>query len=57
MFVFVPFAKKKQQQKKKHVFKTLVLEIWSNILKTNQNACFFEPQYLTKNFTYEVDYD
>ena len=41
--------------KKQHVCKNLVLELWSKNLKTNQNAGFFKPQYLTKNLKYQVE--
>ena len=40
---------------KQHVSKNLVLELWTKNLKTNQNAGFFKPQYLTKNMRYEVE--
>ena len=41
---------------KQHVSKNLVLELWTKNLKTNQNAGFFKPQYLTKNLSYEVEF-
>ena len=41
---------------KQHVSKNLVLELWTKNLKTNQNAGFFKPQYLTKNLRYEVEF-
>ena len=41
---------------KKNMFANLALELWSKNLKTNQNAGFFKPQYLTKNLTYEVEF-
>ena len=40
---------------KQHVSKNLVLELWTKNLKTNQNAGFFKPEYLTKNLRYEVE--
>ena len=41
---------------KQHVSKNLVLELWTKNLKTNQNAGFFKPQYLTKNLRYEIEF-
>ena len=41
---------------KQHVSKNLALELWTKNLKTNQNAGFFKPQYLTKNLSYEVEF-
>ena len=34
----------------------MVLELWSKNSKTNQNAGFFKPQYLTENLRYEVEF-
>ena len=41
---------------KQHVFKNLVLELWSKNLKTNHNTGFFKPQHLRKNLRYEVEF-
>ena len=39
-----------------HLAKNLVLDLWSENLKTNQNARFFKLQYLTKTLSCEVEF-
>lgn len=39
-----------------YLVKDLVLEFWSKNLKTNQNAGFIKLQYLTNEWSYEVEF-
>ena len=41
---------------KQHVWKNLVLELWSKKLQANQNAGFFKLEYLTNKLRYEVEF-
>ena len=41
---------------KQHVWRNLVLELWSKKLQANQNAGFFKLEYLTNKLRYEVEF-